>query len=213
MSIILDNITYSYNTSTKTATLTNIPLSSLSITIPSTIFINNESYSITSIADYAIANSVNLQLITIPTSVTNIGSGAFQNCRSLTSIIIPYSVTDIGPSAFADCRSLNTVSFGGIIPPIRIATFRNIYVPNVAYYSSITTNYNVLQSYFNNVVLKLPPIINSISPSFGYTYANTLVTINGTDLSNSIVTFDNSPINVIDISDTVIHFNAPPHPS
>ena len=138
--VFIEGIYYNLDTSSYTAEVTNSEGgSSLSygsytgtITIPSTVMHNGNTYNVTSIGDYAfnycegltfvtISNSVisigecafdnclNLTSVTIPYSVTSIGYGAFQYCYSLTSVTIPYSVTSIGDNAFHYCFNLTSV--------------------------------------------------------------------------------------------------------
>jgi len=78
------------------------------ITIPSSVTFNQQSYSVTSIGDYAFAYCISLSSITIPNSVTSIGEWAFFGCSKLTSVTIPNSVTSIGDRAFYYCSSLSS---------------------------------------------------------------------------------------------------------
>ena len=75
-----------------------------SITIPSSIKVNDAKYTVTSIGKSAFSFCTGLTSITIPNSVTSIGESAFFNCSSLTSISIPNSVTSIESGAFAYCN-------------------------------------------------------------------------------------------------------------
>ena len=70
------------------------------VTIPESVTYNSNTYSVTSIGDYAFYNCSGLTSVTIPNSVTSIGNGAFRGCSGLTSVNIPNSVTSIGSSAF-----------------------------------------------------------------------------------------------------------------
>ena len=65
---------------------------------------------VTSIGDYAFADSSYLTSITIPDSVTSIGYRAFYGCTGLTSITIPDSVTNIGHDAFRNCTGLTSIT-------------------------------------------------------------------------------------------------------
>ena len=78
------------------------------ITIPVTIVHNGQTYTVTSIGDYAFA-SCYITSVNIPDSVTSIGNYAFSYCTDLTSVYIPHSVTSIGNSAFSRCFSLTSV--------------------------------------------------------------------------------------------------------
>ena len=70
------------------------------LTIPSTVFYNGKTYSVTSIGDDAFYGCAELNSVTIGNSVTSIGFSAFYDCTSLTDIDIPNSVILIGGSAF-----------------------------------------------------------------------------------------------------------------
>jgi hypothetical protein len=72
--------------------------------------------SVTSIGEFAFADSTSLTSVTIPNRVTSIGDDAFYNCASLTSVTIPNSVTSIGNYAFYDCILLTRVYFAGNAP-------------------------------------------------------------------------------------------------
>ena len=79
------------------------------ISIPATIVHNGQTYTVTSIGDYAFTSSYNLASVDIPDSVTSIGNGAFLMCDGLTSVDIPDSVTSIGNEAFSMCDGLTSV--------------------------------------------------------------------------------------------------------
>ena len=78
--------------------------------IPSSVTIDDISYSVTSIAYYAFYHCKQLTSVTIPNTVTSIGEGAFDGCESITSLNIPNSVTNIGEAAFAWCTGLTSVT-------------------------------------------------------------------------------------------------------
>ena len=56
--------------------------------IPNSVSFNGQTYSVTSIGNYAFYYCRSLTSVTIPNSVTSIGVGAFTGCSSLTSVHI-----------------------------------------------------------------------------------------------------------------------------
>ena len=92
------------------ATVMEQPTSITEANIKSSIVYKSNTYSVTSIGEYAFEDCLSLTSITIPDSVTSIGDSAFSGCTSLTSITIPNSVTSIGEYAFGDCESLTEIT-------------------------------------------------------------------------------------------------------
>ena len=88
------------------------------ITIPATITDGKNTYTVTSIGDFAFCYCTGLTSVDIPDGVTSIGYRAFSNCHSLTSVTIPDSVTSIGDSAFSFCIDLTSVTIPGSVTTI-----------------------------------------------------------------------------------------------
>lgn len=107
--------------------------SAATVTIPSTVTIDNVTYKVTGIADNAFKNNktvkkvvigknvttignsafsgaVKLKTVTIGANVTSIGDKAFYKCTALTKITIPSKVTKIGKSAFYGCKNLKNIT-------------------------------------------------------------------------------------------------------
>ena len=82
-----------------------------SVSIPSSVTYNDNTYSVTSIGNSAFRGCSSLTSVSIPNGLTSIGSSAFYGCTGLLSVIIPNSVTNIGSSAFYNTR-LKSVTIG-----------------------------------------------------------------------------------------------------
>ena len=93
------------------------------VVIPESVKYNGNTYSVTSIGDYAFYYCTGLTSIEIPNSVTSIGDDAFNGCSSLTSIEIPNSVTSIGEEVFSGCSGLTSVVIGNSVTSIGYAAF------------------------------------------------------------------------------------------
>ncbi len=65
---------------------------------------------LTSIGDWAFMNCSNLDTVTVNSTLTTIGANAFDGCSDLTSFTMPSTVTTIGGAAFYGCTSLGTIT-------------------------------------------------------------------------------------------------------
>ena len=110
-------LTYILNND-ETATVSACDRTVTSIKIPSNVESNGQTYTVTSIGNFAFSWCTGLTSVTIPDSVTSIGYGAFSECISLTSVTIPDSVTSIGDFAFTHCAGLTSVTIPGSVTSI-----------------------------------------------------------------------------------------------
>ena len=109
---------HTYNNAPK---YTNAPTGTL--TIPSSVVYDGNTYSVTSIGTFAFYWCSGLTSVTIPNSVTNIGESAFNGCSGLTSLTIPNSVTSIGSFAFVRCSGLTSVTIPNSVTSIGFGAF------------------------------------------------------------------------------------------
>ena len=98
----VNGINYRFSGTEATVTPSS-PKYSGSVVIPESVTYNGNTYSVTSIGNYAFDNCGDLTSVTIPNSVTSIGYSAFYGCSGLTSVTIGNSVTSIGSDAFSGC--------------------------------------------------------------------------------------------------------------
>ena len=94
-SVQIGNLYYNLNADNKTAEVTYQELWSetnysylTAVNIPESVDYNSETYSVTSIGDYAFYSCTGLKSITIPNCVTSIGEYAFEGCSGLTSMVV-----------------------------------------------------------------------------------------------------------------------------
>ena len=80
------------------------------LTIPSTLYVGETPYTVTSIAQRAFYDFRNLTSVTIPEGVISIGRNAFSNCTSLTSVTMSEGVTSIEYEAFCGCSKLASIT-------------------------------------------------------------------------------------------------------
>jgi len=65
--------------------------------------------SLQTIGEYAFANCVRLDYLTLPSSVTTIGKNVFENCYNLKQMTLPEGVTTLTDAMFKNCSSIISV--------------------------------------------------------------------------------------------------------
>ena len=113
------------------------------ITISPSVTYGGNTYSVTSIGDYAFSDCSSLISITIPESVTSIEPWAFWCCSSLTSVTIPRSVTSIRYCAFRNCSSLTSITIPESVTSIGEAAFFECWGLTAVHISSMEAWYNI----------------------------------------------------------------------
>ena len=133
-----DNLTWRYNETTKTLTIsgTGMMFDSIAIfndpegltTAPWHVYYNSMvsliiEDGVESIGSLAFSGCTGLRNITIPPTVTSIHWSAFDGCVGLTSVTIPNSVTRIDSLAFSDCTGLTSVMIGSGVTSLADSAF------------------------------------------------------------------------------------------
>ena len=115
----IDGIYYNLISEGKTAEVTSGDEEySRTVVVPSSITVEGQEYTVTSIGEKAFYNCRKLTSVTIPNSVTSIGKSAFYRCSGLTSVTIPNSVTIIRDWAFYDCECLRFITIPSAVTSI-----------------------------------------------------------------------------------------------
>lgn len=135
----IDGITYTLNTSTNTATVTNTP--SGNVVIPATVTYNNRKFDVTAITGVnsdvtsveipegvtsiatAFGSKTKLTSVVIPSTVQRIEGYAFSRCTSLISVILPEGLTYIGILAFYRCTSLPSITIPSTVTGMGDSSF------------------------------------------------------------------------------------------
>lgn len=84
--------------------------STKTITIPSTVTINDKVYKVTAIGKDAFAGCKKLTKVTIGKNVKTIGTSAFSGCSKLKTVSMGSNVTAIGDKAFYKCTALEKIT-------------------------------------------------------------------------------------------------------
>ena len=130
--VTVDGLNYTCSTGSKTAMVIAGDYGELTtVTIPATITVDNETFTVTSIGPSAFYDyrnirevvlsegletisdeafyRVRMSTIELPKSLKTIGNSAFVDCSSLAYINIPEGVTSVGNQAFYNCYNLQTM--------------------------------------------------------------------------------------------------------
>ena len=82
-------------------------------TIPASVIIDGEQYTIIGIEDYAFSGNQSLHSVSFPENLTFIGKYAFSGCIALDSLIVPDNIEYLDNYSFYNCKDLKKIVFKG----------------------------------------------------------------------------------------------------
>jgi len=127
--VLIDGLYYNFGNTT--AQVAPDPTSGKSVysayttvTIPASVYYNNYTYPVTTIATSAFEGCSNLQAVTLPNSITTIYTDAFYGCTKLGSVNLPEGLTTINQRAFYNCN-LTSVTIPSTVTSIGNSAFKS----------------------------------------------------------------------------------------
>ena len=163
-----------------------------SVTIPSTVLFDGETYNVTIIEVSAFRDCHGLTSVTIPESVKGIGAYAFYGCHGLTSVTIPESVKSIEYYAFYGCYGLTSVTIPNSVTSIGDYAFSGCHgLESVTIPESVTSI--GIYAFYGCDGLTSVTIPNSVTSIGDYAFSGcsglTSVTINSNDIVSKNYTY------------------------
>lgn len=86
------------------------------LVIPGTIFVNGETYEVTSIGDCAVAFMDALKYVDIPDTVVTIRNNAFCQNKALMEVVLGRNIKVVGSHTFYGCENLKKVTNRSRLP-------------------------------------------------------------------------------------------------
>lgn len=95
------------------------------VTIPSTVTYDGDTYYVNKIGRLSFADCSNLKNVTFDAPIEVMEHGAFSGCIGLTTIALPSSVSEIGTAAFKGCTNLTSINIPDKVGNIGWEAFYN----------------------------------------------------------------------------------------
>ncbi len=139
-------LTYSFDNTTQTYSVSIGSCSDTDIVIPSTYNDGeNGIHNVTGILNNAFYQNTNIESVRIPEGVTTIGTNAFNGCTNLKSVVIPEGVTTIGDNTFGFCTNLTSIVIPESVTSINYRAFQNC--------TSLTVYYKGTNEKWSNITI------------------------------------------------------------
>ncbi len=134
---------FEYTLSGDSAVLFSYSGSDSDVTVPATITVEQELYTVVAIGFKAFYKNTTITSVTFAegNSIASIGDFAFYNCTKLTSICGMTSVVAVGEQAFYTCYNLSTVDYGSnpVVQSIGVYAFGNCSLDELVIHASIVS--------------------------------------------------------------------------
>lgn len=91
--------------------------------VPSTTVIDDKTYSVVAVGEYAFSNCHNLDSVVISKGVNSMGDDAFCNCYDIKKIDIQSEITTLRRSVFENCHSMASFKIPGTVTLIESGAF------------------------------------------------------------------------------------------
>ncbi|MDE6769744.1 MAG: leucine-rich repeat domain-containing protein [Muribaculaceae bacterium] len=130
------SVTYNFDTPDENDRFNYMHLPS-EIVIPSTIVVDNKTYTVTSIGQQAFISCDQLESVSLPSTLVTIGSEAF-SYTGLKTIVIPENVESIGISAFSGCHNLTEIELPSALSKIGSSAFSHTGLTTISLPEGIT---------------------------------------------------------------------------
>lgn len=197
-----NGILYEYDTNHSTASIIDYLGTEKKITIPTSIIVEENSYMIKTIEDWAFSRKELID-VKIPDSITNIGNWTFYK-NNLTSIVIPNSVVTIGNGAFNQ-NALTNLDLSNSITSLESNVFSDNQLTNIEIPNSVKT---IGVSSFSNNMLTDVHIPNSVTMIRERAFTNNQLSniiIPNSVISIEAAVFENNQLHDILIPSSISH--------
>ena len=143
----IEGMTFDFNGTDNTATLTEYTGPGGDVVIPDSIsilpdgsIVEGSQYILKEVNDEAFRNCTNLTSITLPDDLDYIGASAFSGCSELTSISLPSSIRLINVRAFDGCNNIEVLEYRGTIEDYLAIDIRNEWIEDTSYTLKLDLN-------------------------------------------------------------------------
>lgn len=121
----VEGVTYTLNTSKKTASVTTTVAGEFAteLIIPASIVYNGSTYTVTGVDKQAFKSNDDIVSVVFPDTITTINQDTFYFCDKIETVVLPAKLTKIPKNMFYSCPSLKNVIIPSTVTTIELSAF------------------------------------------------------------------------------------------